>query len=255
MRALLATSRAAFAEVAANPRSLAAQMTIMFVNDSVWVVFWVLFFRRVGEVGGWDTDRILLLQAVLTTAGGLSLGLLANARRIGQLAVEGGFDAVLTLPVSPLGHVLLRRVEPTNLGDVAFGIVVFLVAGHPTPTRTAVFLLVVLASAALLTGFLVLTGSLAFFAGRSESGELGFHAMLLLGAYPVDVFAGAAKLVLYTVVPAAFVSTVPARIVDSFDADQLAALLAAAALTVAAATLTFTAGLRRYTSGAVWTRA
>ena len=39
-------------------------------------------------------------------------------------------------------------------------------------------------SATLLTGFLVLTGSLAFFIGRSEGGELGFHAMLLLGALP-----------------------------------------------------------------------
>jgi ABC-2 type transport system permease protein len=255
VRALLATSRAALAEVTANRRSLAAQMAIMIANDAVWIIFWVLFFRSVGEVGGWDTEKILLLQAVLTASGGIALGLLSNARRIGQLAVEGGFDAVLTLPVSPLGHVLLRRVEPTNLGDLAFGVTVFLVAGHPTPARAGIFVVVVLASAALLTGFLVLAGSLAFFAGRSESGELGFHAMLLLGAYPVDVFAGAAKLVLYTVVPAAFVASVPARLVDSFDAGQLAALVVVATATVGIAITTFRAGLRRYTSGAVWTRA
>jgi ABC-2 type transport system permease protein len=255
VRALLATSRAAVAEVAANRRSLAAQMAIMFVNDAVWVVFWVLFFRSVGEVGGWDAEKILVLQAVLTASGGIALGMLSNARRIGQLAVEGGFDAVLTLPVSPLGHVLLRRVEPTNLGDLAFGVLLFLVAGHPTPARVIVFVVVVLASAALLTGFLVLTGSLGFFAGRSESGELGFHAMLLLGAYPVDVFAGAAQVVLYTVVPAAFVASVPAQIVGSFDGELLLALVTAATISVALAVVTFRAGLRRYTSGAVWTRA
>lgn len=255
MRGLFATFRAAVLEAAANPAALVSQMAVMIVNDGVWIVFWYLFFQRVGELGGWDLDGIILLQAVLTAAGGIALGLVANARRIGTLALEGGLDPVLTLPVPALGHVLLRRIEPNNLGDLAFGITLFAVAGHPTPGRTAVFVVVVLASATLLTSFLVLTGSLAFFAGRGESGELGFHAMLLLGAYPVDVFAGAAKLVLYTVVPAAFVSTVPARIVDSFDADQLAALLAAATLTVGAAVLTFSAGLRRYTSGSVWTRA
>ncbi len=255
MRGLRATLRNAFAEVAAKPRALAAQMAVMMINDFVWVVFWVLFIDRVGTLGGWDRDRILLLQAVLTTAGGLSLGIFANARRIGAMAVAGDLDAVLALPVAPLSFVLLRRIEPVNLGDLAFGIGLFAIAGHPTPARTLGFVLVVLASATLLTGFLVLTGALAFFIGRSESGELGFHGMLLLGAYPVDIFAGAIRIVLFTVVPAAFISAVPARLIDDFDAGRALALGTAAAAFALAATTTFTLGLRRYTSGSVWTRA
>ena len=66
--------------MAAKPGALAVQMLIMAINDFVWVIFWVLFFDRVGTLGGWDRDSIILLQAVLTTAGGLSLGLFANAR-------------------------------------------------------------------------------------------------------------------------------------------------------------------------------
>lgn len=150
---------------------------------------------------------------------------------------------------------LLRRVEPTNLGDLAFGFAVLAVAGDPTPKRAAVFVLVVLASATVLTGFLVLTGSLAFFAGRSESGELGFHAMLMCGAYPVDVFSGAARLVLFTVEPAAFVAAVPARLVVAPTAGDPLGLLVATVVMAVLAVVTFTAGLRRYTSGAVWTRA
>jgi ABC-2 type transport system permease protein len=252
---LWATLRNAFAEVAAKPAALAAQMFVMMVNDFVWVVFWVLFFDRVGTLGGWDRDSILLLQAVLTTAGGLSLGLFANARRIGAMAVGGDLDAVLALPVAPLPFVLLRRIEPVNLGDLVFGIGLFLIACDPTPARAVAFVLVVLASTVLLTGFLVLTGALAFFLGRSESGELGFHGMLLLGAYPVDLFAGAIRLVLFTVVPAAFVSAVPARLIEEFDPGRALALGGAAAAFAVAATATFTLGLRRYTSGSVWTRA
>jgi ABC-2 type transport system permease protein len=226
----------------------------MAINDFVWVIFWVLFFDRVGTLGDWDRNSIILLQAVLTTAGGLSLGLFANARRIGAMASGGDLDAVLALPVSPLRFVLLRRIEPVNMGDLAFGLVLFFVACDPTPTRTAVFLLACLASATLLTSFLVLTGALAFFTGRSESGELGFHAMLLLGAYPVDVFAGAIRIFLFTVVPAAFVSAVPARIVDDFDAGDALGLATVAVVFAAAAGAVFTAGLRRYTSGSIWTR-
>lgn len=255
MRALLATARGAALQVAADRRALTAQALAMFVNDGVWIVFWALFFHRVGEIGGWDLRGIVVLQAVLTASGGIALGVFANARRLGTLIVDGGLDPLLALPTSPLGQVLLRRMEPVNLGDLVFGISLFVIAGRPTPGRALLFVATVAASATLLTGFLVLTGSLAFFAGRGESGELGFHAIVMLGSYPVDVFAGAAKLLAYTVVPAAFVSTVPARVIEDFDAGQ-AGLLAAAAIVVAtAAGLTFRAGLRRYTSGAVWTPA
>jgi ABC-2 type transport system permease protein len=254
MRGLSATLRTALAEVLANRTAFVSQVAVMAVNDVVWVLFWVLFFGRVGSVRGWDRHGILLLLAVLTCAGGISLGLLANARRVGNMAVDGELDGVLALPVPPLAHLLLRRVEATNLGDLVFGILLFAMAGRPTVARTAVFVGVVLAAATLMTGFLVLTGSLAFFAGRNEGGELGFHALVLLGAYPVDIFAGAAKVLLYTAVPAAFVATVPAHLVERFDAGQAVALVSVAAVFAVGAWAAFTLGLRRYTSGSVWTR-
>jgi ABC-2 type transport system permease protein len=253
-RALLTTLRGAFAEAAAKPAALLSQVGVMVVNDVVWVIFWLLFFGRVGRIGGWDAERILLLQAVLATAGGIALGVFANARRVGTMAVDGDLDAVLSLPVAPLPYLLLRRIEATNLGDFVFGISLFAVAGEPTVTRTLVFGGVVVAAVALITGFLVLTGSLAFFVGRSETGDLGFQALVLLGSYPVDVFAGAAKVVLYGVVPAAFVSSVPARLVDSFNPAQAAWLAATATAFAFAGWLTFTLGLRRYTSASLWTR-
>ncbi|HEV8114766.1 MAG TPA: ABC-2 family transporter protein, partial [Acidimicrobiales bacterium] len=78
---------------------------------------------------------------------------------------------------------------------------------------------------------------------------------LLMGAYPVDVFAGAVKVLLFSVVPAAFVATVPARLIDDFDLALAGQLVGVAAIFALAAAATFTLGLRRYTSGSVWTRA
>jgi len=62
-------------------------------------------------------------------------------------------------------------------------------------------------------------------------------------------------LVLYLVLPAAFVASVPAQLVGSFDAGRAAALAAAAVAFSALGWVTFTLGLRRYTSGATWTGA
>jgi len=255
LSALVATWRGAVSEALANRVALGSQMAVMIANDVVWVAFWVLFFREVGAVRGYDDDRVLMLLAVITSAAGLSLGLLANARRIGSMAVDGELDAVLALPVTPLAYLLLRRIEPIHLGDLAFGIGLFAVAGDPTPLRALVFVSVVTCSAVLITGFLVLTGSIAFFAGRAEGGELGFQAIILLGSYPSDIFAGVAKILLLSVVPAVFVSAVPARLVARPDLSDAAALVAVTLLFAVGASVAFARGLRRYTSGSMWTRA
>ena len=57
-----------------------------------------------------------------------------------------------------------------------------------------------------------------------------------------------------TVVPAAFVSGVPAELVDDFDLRDAALMLGVAALFAVLGWGTFTAGLRRYASGSAWGR-
>lgn len=255
MRALRATMRGAFAEAWANRGGFWGQVTVMVLNDVSWVAFWVIFFARVGEVRGWDRNGVLLLQAILTTAGGMVLGVLGNTRSIGRLAAQGELDAALALPVPPLAYLLVRRVEPVNLGDLVFGVCVFVAIGGLTPARVATYVAGSLCAAVVLAGFLVATGSLSFFAGRNDAGELSFHGMLLFASYPVDVFGGVGRVLLHTVVPAAFVAAVPARLVEEFDPGLALAALATAAAFAALGWATFTVGLRRYTSGAVWTRA
>lgn len=255
MNATLATARAAFTEAAANRASFWTQVTAMVVNDAAWVGFWLIFFDQVGTVRGWDADRIMLLFAVLTCSVGIVLGLLANARQLGRLAADGGLDAALALPVAPLGHLLVRRVDTVNLGDSLFGVVLFVVAGQPTPARAAVFVGGVLCATAVLAGFLVTASSLAFFGGNGETGDLGVRSMLMLASYPVDIFVGAPRLVLYTAVPAAFIAAVPAGLIDELDVTDAALLATAATVAVLGGWATFTLGLRRYASGAVWTSA
>jgi ABC-2 type transport system permease protein len=255
MRGMLATIRSAYAEVVSNKRALIFQVLVMIFNDIAWVGFWLMFFRATGTVKGWDRHRIALLQAMLTTSGGFTLGLLANARSIGSLATEGRLDATLGLPVAPLSHVLIRRIDPSFVGDLIFGVALFFLLGHPTPTRFAIFLGCVLASIVVLTSFLVITGSLSFFTGKADTGELGFHSILLMANYPLDLFGGGARLIMYTVVPAAFVSTVPAKLIDTFDVRSAATLAGVAIFFASLANIIFHRGLRRYASGSVWTRA
>jgi ABC-2 type transport system permease protein len=255
VRAVLATMRAAMAEAVANRTAFWSQVGAMVVNDVVWVAFWVLFFDRVGHLGDWDRAGVLMLMAVLTTAGGLVLGVLSNGRRLGYLIADGGLEAVLALPVRPLPVLLVRQVDATNVGDVMFGICLFVAAGHPTPARLATFVLATGLGAVVLASFLVAAGSLSFFMRGNDVGDFAFNAMLMLAAYPTNVFGGLAKVLVFTAVPAVFVATVPARLVLDPNPGDLALLLAAAIVFAGVAWTTFTLGLRRYAGSSLWTRA
>jgi viologen exporter family transport system permease protein len=252
---LVATLRTALADTRANRGSFWFQVGLMVANDVTWILFWALFFNRVGTLRGWDVHDVLVLFSILLTTAGASLGLLSNCRRLGRLAADGELDEVLALPVWPLGFLLTRRIDPANMGDLLFGPVLFALTGRPTPERAALFVLGVVAGTAVLTGFLVICGALTLFVGgRGEQADLGFNAILIFASYPLDLFGGATKVLLFTAVPAAFVTGVPARLVHAFDPAAAALLIAVAAGTMAAGAGVFALGLRRYCSGSLWVR-
>jgi ABC-2 type transport system permease protein len=163
---------------------------------------------------------------------------------------------VLTLPVDPLVYRLVRRVDTALLGDLVFGPVLFAVAAHPTPQRTLLYLLGVLTGSAVFVSFVVMLGSVTMVTGgRGEQADLGFQALLIMASYPLDVFGGLTKLMMFTVIPAAFITGIPVHLVDHFRLATLAGMLSVAAGSVLLAGIVFRAGLRRYWSDAQWTRA
>lgn len=255
LRALRRTQRGAVADAWANRRSFWVQVLVMVVNDMMWVLFWVIFFRQLGELRGWELGDVLVLHAVLTAAGGVVLGLFNNTRRLAGLISAGGLDDALVQPVPTLPYLLVRRIEPVNLGDLLFGIGLFIAAGNHSIGRTVAFVVAVLAGSLVLGSFLVLAGCTAFIGGRSDTGELGFHSIVLFASYPVDVFTGVMRVVLYTAIPAAFVSALPSRAVVEVEPLPLIACFGVGLGLAATAALAFRVGLKRYTSGAIWTAA
>ena len=254
MRAALSTLRLSFANVLVNRASFATQCTFMIANNITWVIFWAFFFGRVGHVRGWALADVYVLIATAFVAAGLSIGVFANGRHLGKLISDGSIDEVMVLPTGILSQILCRRVEPTNIGDVISGIGLFLIAGNPTPLRTLTFIAAALLASVIFTGFVVFFGSLTFFSGgEGEQAEIAFQALVLFSMYPVDLFGGPMRVILFTLVPAAFITGVPASLVHHFNAGELLLLAAVAVFMVGLANAVFRLGLRRYASGSLWT--
>lgn len=230
--------------------SFLSQVVGMFINDGIWLAFWALFFAKVKLVRGWDSEDIITLWAVVTFGFGLACALAGNSLRLAGLIMRGQMDYYLALPKDPLVHVLVSDVNLFGLGDALFGPLVYLLLTPVTWQRTGLFLLAGLCGAVVFTSVNVLAGSLAFWLGSAETlARQIFEGMVTFSTYPDAIFSGAVKVAIYTILPAAIVGPVPARLLRRFDPHLLALELGFTALSAAVATVVFRLGLRHYESG------
>ncbi len=230
--------------------SFVSQVLAMFANDILWVLFWAVYFQRFPVVRGWTLADVLTMWAVVAFSFGLAAVFAGNAVQLPRLIYTGQLDYFLALPKPVLPHVLVSRMSTMAWGDLLFGPLVFYLLVPWTWTQGLLFLLAGLLAALVFGGFGVIAGSLAFFLGNSEQLSGSVHmAILHFATYPMGIFDKWIRVILHTLVPAAFMGSVPVEVIRRFSWGSLGLLALGAAVITGAAVWVFTAGLRRYESG------
>lgn len=231
--------------------SFISQIVGMLLNDGVYFVFWLIFFRQFGAVRGYQVGDVYLLFAIVILGYGVGYTFAGNVgMNLAYLIAQGRLDYYLTLPRPLLLHIIFSRMSVSAIGDITFGLLAYLLTGRFQLVEIALFLVCVLLVAVVMVAFGVLTGSLAFFMGNSQffTAQLN-NAFLTFALYPNTLFSGAARVMLFTLIPAAFVGAVPVEVVRKQDGWLLLGLVGATAVISSLAISIFYLGLRRYESG------
>jgi viologen exporter family transport system permease protein len=230
------------------------QVAGMVINNGLYFLFWVLFFDRFEQVGGYGLREVALLFGVAACSFGLGVYLFGNVISLAEIISEGRLDYYLALPRPALLHTLASRSVASGLGDASYGLISFLAVGPHTADGLARFVVAVLCGAAVFVGFLILVNSLAFWmGGASQISSQALMALLTFATYPISLFDGTAKLLLFTVLPAALMGAVPAEFVRGFGWAELSLMACGAASFLGLAVLAFQRGLRHYESGSAIT--
>ena len=230
--------------------SFLSQAVGMFLNNGIYFVFWLLFFDKFEAIRGYGIQQIFLLFAIITVGHGVALTTAGNAHRIAELVAQGRLDYYLSLPRPVLPHILFSRMDPFTMGDLTFGVVAYAFAGRFDLLSILLFIICSLLAAVIFVSFFTIVGSLAFFFGNATEWSFNLrNAMITFSLYPLGVFQGMVRVMLFTLVPAAFVGGVPVEVVETHNPALLGGLVAAAAISVLAMILVFHYGLRRYESG------
>jgi ABC-2 type transport system permease protein len=227
-----------------------AQVAAMFLNDGVWLVFWALFFTRFPVLRGWQISDVITVWAIGASGFGLAHAIYGNALHLATLIAQGQLDVWMLYPRALLPHMLLGRMNASAWGDALFGYAVYFIFVRPDLIHALLFVGLSLSATLLFVGFSVLTGSLSFFLGNAAGlGEQWRNVLITFSTYPAILFEGAVKLLLFTLIPAGFVSYLPIQALRDLSLRDAALALAGALAVLAAGSAVFYLGLRRYESG------
>ena len=105
--------------------SFLAQAGAMLLNNSVWIVFWWLYFSRFPVVKGWTMEDILWLWAIAAGAVGWVSAFFGNVFRLAHMIANGHLDLYLTMPKPVLLHLLVSRMSFSAWGDILFAWILF----------------------------------------------------------------------------------------------------------------------------------
>jgi ABC-2 type transport system permease protein len=222
----------------------------MFLNNGIYFVFWLLFFDRFQELRGYQIQQIYLLFAIVALGWGLAFTFAGNASRVAELVAQGRLDFYLTLPRPVLPHLVFSYTNPFAMGDLTFGVIAFLFVGRYDALSILLWLACSVCVATICAAFYATAGSLAFFMGNASQWSFYLaNAMITFSLYPLGLFQGLARLMLFTIIPAAFIGGIPVEIIETRSLALFGALLAAASVSITVLMIVFHLGLRRYESG------
>jgi len=222
----------------------------MILNNTMLLFFWWVLFNRLPSLRGWDLTGVMTIYGITAFGFGAANVVCGNSFLVARVVARGDLDYYLALPADPLVHLLVSRMSLSAWGDMLFGLGVFLIAAPGQWARLPLFLLLSLLAGLVIVAFSVLVGSLAFWVGNADNlAGQAINALITFSLYPADIFPGLVRVLLYTLIPGAFVGSVPAELLSDFDWDKLATLVAFSVGIALAARAVFRWGLRRYESG------
>jgi len=222
----------------------------MMINNAIYFLIWVIYFDRFKEVRGWGLNDMFVTYGIIASGFGLVSLLFGNVFNLGDVIAKGRLDYYLSMPRPVLLHAVASRSIASGMGDFTYGFVSYALSGQFRWDGLGRFLIGTLCAAAVFAAFLILVQSLAFWIGNtSYLSALALNAIITFGIYPITLFDNTAKLILFTLIPAAFMGALPAEFVHAFTWGTLAEIFLGSVIFLVLAVTVFRLGLRRYESG------
>ena len=233
-------------------KSFLIQAIFMMVNNFFFMIFWLTVFRANGnEIHGLTIRDICYLWSFSTIAYGIANFLFGGAKDLGKYILEGTFDTYLIQPKNIIMNVASSSSDFTAVGDLVYGLIVGLYAVEGSLGKYVILILISIFCSIFYICTNTLIKLLTVWIGDTENISRVYYYTLLVtfSSYPEQIYGGFIKFLIYTIIPAGYISFVPIHFISTFDSIHLLILFVAALAYIALTAMVTKAALNRYESG------
>lgn len=231
--------------------SFLVQVIFMVINNFFFLIFWGVIFSNTGESSGITFNNVLYLWSFSTIAYGVTYFFFGGVRKINDYIITGSMDSFLLQPKNILLNILTSQCNFSAFGDILYGLVVGIVATGGDILKIIVLILLGIFVSVFFISTEVILRSLTVWLGDTKTIANRYVEMLLItfSTYPENIFKTRIKVLLYTVIPVAYLAYLPSNIMYQFNVLDLLCILLAGGIYLFLAIFVFYKAIKNYESG------
>lgn len=197
--------------------SFAVSGVIRAISIAIDFALVAVILYRFQFVAGWDIYEVALLYGPASAAHGLFRMIASEVEAFETYLISGSFDSVLIRPWPTLFTLLVRKMDFNRLGITAQGLLICAVGagrlvarGQLQVCRLPYVALLPAFGALVLMAICTLTAALGFWLVRTDELQIfTMYAPLTASYYPLSIYPGWLRGLLYTMLPMAFINYIP----------------------------------------------
>ena len=231
-----------------NKASFITNIIFMILNDSSFIIQWVILFSLKDNVGGYEFRQILVIWAMAAGSYGISRFFFYKAFSLSDIINQGKLDSYLVQPKNVLLSVITSDVDVSALGDIIYGYILMFIYGINFK-NFILYTLFTICGGIIVSAISIILSSLSFWFNKSDVIADTINSMIVnFATYPDGIFKGLTKILLYTIVPVGLANYIPVKVLINFDLKLTLIILGITLIFILLSFLIFNKGLKKYSS-------
>ena len=231
-----------------NKVTFFSNIIFMILNNSSFIIQWVVLYSLRENVGGYTFNQVLMLWAIASGTFGFAHFFFKKAYYLSDTITNGKLDAYLVQPKNVLISCITSDVSPSALGDLIYGYIVVFLSGI-TISKFILYTFFVISGGIIMVDIAIILGSLSFYISKSDMiAETGNNFMIYFATYPDGIFKGIVKIILFTIIPIGITTYIPVWVLTKFNLFYFVGVIAFTIGITVLAFVIFYKGLKRYSS-------
>ena len=232
-------------------KSFLVQTIFMIINNGFFLIFWnIVFGINGGSIQDLKMDNILYMWSLATTSWGLGNFLFGGIAELHRYITDCTLDTYLLQPKNMILNIAMSKNDYGSFGDFMYGLMLGIYVSDNIFSFLELMLFVALGTIITMSALLIIRLLAVIFGDVEKIVHIYEHTLFItLGIYPIEIFSGFIRGLMFTVIPVAYVVFLPESILLKFSIIKFIAVVIATAVCAFLAKILFYKAISKYESG------